>query len=196
MRNKIVLSMLLIFGAFFSASQSEAKFMVNNSYGVEPAQLVICIEIGDIIIVIEAQRVATVSNGDGGVEITSVTESLDDNVHRAEFVPTFVNATTDLGDLGTVKTSLDNSRKPTTSSIQGDFIGKDFPATEDFYFYALAEKDGVTYSSETELHLRAKNVNSFPKHEGAKFELVAPVNFVAEDGTVAFTIDQFTPSFN
>lgn len=168
-----------------------------NSYGVQPAQRIICIELGPIIIIIGDAQLAGISNGGGDVDITDVTPALATNVHRAAFIPTRIDATSTFDETGTITTRLDRNRTPQTSSIQGNNIGRDFPATENIYFYALGEKDGVVYESVTEVHLVSTNVNSFPRHQNERFQLAEPVDFRdPATGEVAFTMTSLNSTFN
>ncbi len=113
----------------------------------------------------------------------------------AELLPTLIDLTSTNPTLGTIKTTLDVSRTAPVSKIQSNQLSSVFPATEDFYFYAIAEASnipGKKFRSITPLHFNSPQVTSFNPHKLERFKLVDKVPFedIDKPGTVAFTLTE------
>jgi hypothetical protein len=127
----------------------------------------------------------------GGVGQFTVVDS-DTRPCTAVLDVTAINLTSNNPKLGTIKTYLDNSRKSRSSVIRSNQESSTFPATEDIYFYAIAEVSSLPgkYRSAQELHFNSRKVTSFNPHKNEPFRLVEKVDFVDDNGTVVFTLTQ------
>jgi len=127
----------------------------------------------------------------GGVGQFTVVDS-DTRPCTAVLDVTTINLVSNNPKLGTIKTTLDKTRKSRSSVIRSNQESSAFPATEDIYFYAIAEVSSLPgqYRSVQELHFNSPKVTSFNPHKNEKFRLVEKVDFVDANGVVAFTLTQ------
>ncbi len=104
-------------------------------------------------------------------------------------------------ELGTVTWNIDATRAVQNSTIASNQGEGGFPATGDLYFYingTIDAQPGVTYQSQTPLHLVDADVNAFAPFNGEVFVLAAPVDFedASNPGQVAFTLSNLTLTFS
>jgi hypothetical protein len=102
-------------------------------------------------------------------------------------------------DLGEVTWTLRSVAEVPDSRIQANQENELFPATCDIYFYVDAHFSGlpgITFSSATPVHMRSENLMSFNRHVNEVYHVVEPVSFLAEDGSVAFTVTELTSTLN
>lgn len=102
-------------------------------------------------------------------------------------------------DLGEVTWSLLPRADVPISRIQANQADALFPATCDIYFYIEARfsnMEGAIFRSATPVHMRSENLMSFNRHVNEVYQVVEPVSFLAEDGSVAFTVTELTSTLN
>lgn len=117
------------------------------------------------------------------------------NPCTASLDPTLISITSNDRVLGTVTTTLDPTRRSTSSRITSLVAGQEFPAQEDIFFFAeatISSQPGRQYRSIQEVHLNSQRVNTFNPHVNEVFNLAGQVDFedVRNPGVVAFSLTQ------
>jgi hypothetical protein len=112
---------------------------------------------------------------------------------QATLDPVNISITSTDPVLGTITTTLDQTRRSTSSTIISNTPGIEFPATEKINFFAeatISSRPGKQYRSIQEVQLGSRNVNSFNPHRQERFSLIRKVDFedVNNPGVAAFTL--------
>lgn len=149
-----------------------------------------------ITIRVNGRDLQGISQGGATFQVTTLTAANPDDpnsVNSATWSPVAVQATTTINGFGTITTSLGGGQ--VTSGISSTTPAP-FPVTSTMGFPAVANVNGVTYTSRTPVSLTAPQANSFAPFQNERFSLDAPVDFVDDAGNVGFTLVQFNPTFN
>ncbi|MEP7219003.1 MAG: hypothetical protein ABI876_08790 [Bacteroidota bacterium] len=136
------------------------------------------------------------TGGSGAFTITNSTT----NPCQAFLNVASININSNAGPFGLVITTLDASRPSPQSSIISQVIGAEFPATEDFFFYANATVSSLPgqYRSIQPFHFSSHNVRSFNPHRNEQFGQVDKVDFedVNRPGTIVFSVQGTSVTLN
>jgi hypothetical protein len=135
----------------------------------------------------------------GGSGTFTVTNS-STNPCEAFLNPVAININSVAGPFGNVNTTLDLSRPATQAHIVSQTVAQQFPATEDFYFYAIATVSSLPgqYRSIQQFHFSSRNVRSFAPHKNERFTQEGRVDFedVNRPGRIVFSVVGTTITLN
>ncbi|MDB5033087.1 MAG: hypothetical protein JWQ98_328 [Chlorobi bacterium] len=137
------------------------------------------------------------TGGTGSFTITNTAT----NPCQATLAPVAININSNAGPLGAVHTTLDATRPATPSLIISQSLTAQFPATEDFYFFANATVTsfaGRQFRSIQQFHFSSRNVRSFAPHKQERFTQIDKVDFedVLTPGVVVFSVQGTTITLN
>ncbi|MDB5033088.1 MAG: hypothetical protein JWQ98_329 [Chlorobi bacterium] len=136
------------------------------------------------------------TGGSGAFTITNSTT----NPCQAFLNVSSINIQSNAGIFGNVVTTLDPTRPSPVSSITSQVIGAEFPATEDFFFYANATVSSLPgqYRSIQPFHFSSRNVRSFNPHRNERFTQVDKVDFedINRPGRIVFSVQGTSITLN
>lgn len=101
--------------------------------------------------------------------------------------------------LGEITWSLHPVADVEHSRIQAHQPDELYPATCDIYFYVEARASAFpdqVFTSATPVHMHADDLQAFNPHRDGQYRVVQPVEFIAEDGSVAFTVTDLRSTLN